>query len=166
MPGVQLCATLSDTFESLDTLTKTKTPGLVLNVKWSPAAGYALEVMLPTPTTLDLGNGIRTTPFTLEINPVKMNLVLTSGLIVPVTPDPLEFSLSLGISVIDVFGTGRMKGWWRNPMGVSKAVAIGEDLTLTVGGTPTTGLRSDIIDIIAAYLLLTRDIANSNSAVH
>ncbi|KAG9028556.1 hypothetical protein FRB95_006337 [Tulasnella sp. JGI-2019a] len=138
--GVQLCATLSDTFESLDTLTKTKTPGLVLNVKWSPIAGYTLEVRHPTPTTLDFGNGIRTTPVTLEINPVKMNLVLTSGLIVPITPDPLEFSLSLGISAIDVFGTGSMRGWWRNPMGISKAIAIGEDLTLAIGGTPATGL--------------------------
>ncbi|KAG8860085.1 hypothetical protein FRB96_004108 [Tulasnella sp. 330] len=134
--GVQLCAMLSGTFESLETLTKTKTPGLILNVKWSPTTSYNLEVMLPTPTTLDLGNGIRTTPFTLGIDPVKMNLILSAGLIVPVVPDPIEFTLSLGITAIDVFGTGRMTGWWRNPFGISKVIAMGEDLALTIGATP------------------------------
>ncbi|PVF94618.1 hypothetical protein CPB86DRAFT_712792 [Serendipita vermifera] len=131
--GVQICATLSE-IPVLNDLVRGAVPGLILNASWSKDAGFRLRVALPTPMTLDLGNGIRTTPMVLSIDTKPPQLSVSAGVEVPVahSPAPLTFTFSLGANVIEARATGEMKGWWVNPLGLSEKVKIGPNLALSV----------------------------------
>ncbi|PVF92098.1 hypothetical protein CPB86DRAFT_844605 [Serendipita vermifera] len=131
--GVQICATLSE-IPVLNDLVRGAVPGLILNASWSKDAGFKLRVALPNPMTLDLGNGIRTTPMALSIDTKPPQLSVSAGVEVPVAHSltPLTFTFSLGANVIEAKATGEMKGWWVNPLGLSEKVKIGPNLALSV----------------------------------
>ncbi|PVF91964.1 hypothetical protein CPB86DRAFT_718414 [Serendipita vermifera] len=131
--GVQICATLTE-IPVLNDLVRGAVPGLILNASWSKDAGFKLRVALPNPMTLDLGDGIRTTPMALEIDTKPPQLSVSAGVEIPVahSPTPLTFTFSLGANVIEAKATGEMKGWWVNPLGLSEKVKIGPNLALSV----------------------------------
>ncbi|PVF92097.1 hypothetical protein CPB86DRAFT_239611 [Serendipita vermifera] len=131
--GIQICATLSE-IPVLNDLARGAVPGLILNASWSRDAGFRLRVALPNLMTLDLGNGIRTTPVALSIDTKPPQLSVSAGLQVPVaySPTPLTFTFALGANVIEARASGEMKGWWVNPLGLSEKVKIGPNLALSV----------------------------------
>lgn len=109
-------------------------PGLTLSAGWSKSKGFTLDVFFPTPTILNLGNGITTTPLTMSIQTKPVQLVLNAGLKVPVahSPAPLLFSLFLSTNLMGASATGQMSGWWVNPLGISQQVKVGPNLALSV----------------------------------
>lgn len=131
--GVQFCAVLSE-IDDLNSLMRGPVPGLTLSAGWSKAKGFALDVFFPTPTVLNLGNGITTTPLTMSIQTKPVQLVLNAGVKVPVahSPTPLLFSLFLSTNLMGASATGQMTGWWVNPLGVSQQVKVGPNLALSV----------------------------------
>lgn len=90
--GVQICAELGE-LQALNALTRSSTPNLLLSAGWSSTTGFTLDVLLPSPSTLHLGNGITTDPFTLQIQTKPPALRLMAGLKVPVPrqSEPLDF---------------------------------------------------------------------------
>ena len=131
--GVQICAVLSE-IDVLEDLMRGLVSGLTLRAGWSKAKGFELDVYLPAPTSLNLGNGITTTPFTLAIQTKPVQLILTAGINVPVaySPTPLLFTLSLGTNLWGASATGQMSGWWVNPFGIGQNVKIGPNLALSI----------------------------------
>ncbi|KAK7690711.1 hypothetical protein QCA50_005810 [Cerrena zonata] len=110
-------------------------PGLTLSAGWSKAKGFDLDVYLPAPTQLNLGNGIATTPFKLAIvTRPEVELILSAGLNVPVAHSlaPLLFTLSLGANFVGANATGQMTGWWVNPFAISPNVKVGPNLGLSI----------------------------------
>lgn len=134
--GVQLCATLNR-IPILDSLIRSDVLGLVLNASWSKATGFQLDLALPTPMTLNLGNGIKTTPIKLSIDTKPPQLALSAGIEVPVPHStvPLVFTFALAANAVGASAHGEMKGWWINPFGLSQNVKIG----------PTLGISLEII---------------------
>ncbi|EUC61644.1 hypothetical protein RSOL_403850, partial [Rhizoctonia solani AG-3 Rhs1AP] len=132
--GVQVCAVLSP-IEALNSLMRSNVPGLTISAGWSKAKGFDLQVYMPTPTRLNLGNGVTTTPFTLAITTKpEVQLILSAGLMVPVahSPKPLVFTLSLGAGFTSAQATGQMSEWWVNPLGISEKVRVGPNLGLSI----------------------------------
>ncbi|PVF91963.1 hypothetical protein CPB86DRAFT_718410 [Serendipita vermifera] len=131
--GIQICATLSE-IPVLNNLARGAVPGLILSASWSKDAGFRLRVALPNSMTLNLGNGIRTTPVALSIDTKPPLLSVSAGVQVPVaySPTPLIFTFSLGANAIEARASGEMKGWWVNPLGLSEKVKIGPNLALSV----------------------------------
>ena len=110
-------------------------PGLTLSASWSKARGFELDIYLPVPTKLNLGNGITTTPFKLAlVTKPTAELILSAGLNIPVahSSEPLLFTLSLGASMLSAEATGQMTGWWVNPLGISPNVKVGPNLGLSI----------------------------------
>ena len=109
-------------------------PGLTLSAGWSKATGFELDILLPSPTTLSLGNGVSTTPIKLQLQTRPLNFILSAGLKVPVphSPTPLLFTLSLAINLLGASAAGEMAGLWVNPFGISPHVSIGPDLLLAI----------------------------------
>jgi hypothetical protein len=83
---------------------------------------------------LDLGSGIRTTPIKLSVDTKPPQLSISAGVEVPVahSPAPLVFTLSLAASAIGATASGKMKGWWVNPLGLSENVRVGPNLALAI----------------------------------
>ena len=90
--GVQVCAELGE-LPALNSLTRTSIPGLLLQAGWSSAAGFTLDIVLPTPSTVNLGRGITTDPFKLRIETKPPMLELIAGIKIPVPKqsEPLDF---------------------------------------------------------------------------
>ncbi|CUA71097.1 ABC transporter G family member 18 [Rhizoctonia solani] len=132
--GVQICAVLSE-IDSLNSLMRDPVAGLTINAGWSKEEGFDLEVNLPTPTQLNLGNGIETTPITLSIvTKPTASLTLSAGLNVPVahSSTPLLFTLSLDANPEGADATGQMSGWWVDPLGISPKVKVGPNIGLSI----------------------------------
>ncbi|RVD85034.1 uncharacterized protein DFL_003366 [Arthrobotrys flagrans] len=76
------------------------------------------------------------TPFTLGIRVTDNGptLALKSGfdLIVPNQVDPLRFAFGLNADMLRANGYGEMLGYWKNPLGISDQLEIG-DLALQMG---------------------------------
>ncbi|KAF8593814.1 hypothetical protein BDV93DRAFT_529669 [Ceratobasidium sp. AG-I] len=144
--GVQICAVLNP-IDALNSLMRGPVPGLTISAGWSKARGFDLQVYMPTPTRLNLGNGVTTTPFTLAIaTKPEVQLILSAGLKVPVahSPEPLLFTLSLGASFTSAQATGQMSGWWVNPLGISKNVKVGPNLGLSISVLYATFLATGL----------------------
>lgn len=134
MSGVQVCAVLSE-IDALNSLMRGPVPGLTLSAGWSKAKGFELDIYLPVPTKMNLGNGIITTPFKLAlVSKPAVELILTAGVNIPVahSPEPLLFTLSLGANMLSAEATGQMSGWWVNPLGISPSVKVGPNLGLSI----------------------------------
>ncbi|TBU56241.1 hypothetical protein BD310DRAFT_931958 [Dichomitus squalens] len=132
--GVQVCAVLGE-IEALNSLMRGPVSGLTLSAGWSKAKGFDLDVYLPAPTRLNLGNGVTSTPFTLSIaTKPTVCLILSAGLNIPVpySPAPLLFTLSLGTNLLGADATGQLSGWWVNPFGISPNVKVGPNLALSI----------------------------------
>ncbi|TBU39054.1 hypothetical protein BD309DRAFT_970509 [Dichomitus squalens] len=132
--GVQVCAVLGQ-IDALNSLMRGPVPGLTLSAGWSKAKGFELDVYLPAPTRLNLGNGVTSTPFALSIaTKPTVRLILSAGLNIPVpnSPAPLLFTLSLGTNLLGADATGQMSGWWVNPFGISPNVKVGPNLGLSI----------------------------------
>lgn len=131
--GVQVIATL-DRLDPLESLMRGPVPGLALSARWSKANGFDIEVLLPTPTVLHLGNKINTTPIKLAVQTKPLNLILSAGLTVPVanSAEPLVFTFSLNTNLLEASATGQMTGWWVNPLGLSPNVKIGPHVALSL----------------------------------
>ena len=95
-------------------------------------ATLTLDVVLPTDTLIHLGHGITTDPITLSINTEQLLLQIATGVQVPVpeSDTPLDFEAALTIKGEAVKLEGEMNGLWKDPLGVSKSVAIGPFLEL------------------------------------
>lgn len=134
LQGVQICASIGQ-IEPLNSLRRgAPTPGLVLSVGWSQVAGFKLDVLLPSPITLSLGDGITTTPIELGIQTSPVQFAISAGVLVPVagSPAPLEFKLVFAVDFTGASATGEMNGWWVNPFDISPDVKIGPKLALSV----------------------------------
>ncbi|CAE6440418.1 unnamed protein product, partial [Rhizoctonia solani] len=132
--GVQICAVLGQ-IDALNSLMRDPVAGLTINAGWTKAKGFDLAVNLPTPTQLNLGNGIETTPFTLSIlTEPAAGLILSANLNVSVAHSltPLLFTLSLDANLVSADATGQMSGWWVNPLGISPNVKVGPNLGLSI----------------------------------
>jgi len=153
LSGVQFCATL-DQVDALNDLMRKPVLGLVLRIGWSRLRGFSLDVLLPAELSLDLGNGIRTTPIKLGITTKpSAQLALSAGLSLPVanSSDPLIFSLMLAANMMGASATAEMQGWLHKPFGLEN-VNIGPVIGLSIGiiyaqfvstGTPRYVLRYD-----------------------
>ncbi|EUC61643.1 hypothetical protein RSOL_403840 [Rhizoctonia solani AG-3 Rhs1AP] len=148
--GVQVCAAVGE-IDALNSLMRGPVPGLTINASWSAANGFDLQVYMPTPTRLSLGNGVTTTPFTLAIaTKPEVQLILSAGLNVPVAHSsaPLVFTLSLDSGLTSAQATGQMSGWWVNPFGISPNVKVGPNMGLSISVLyatfVTTGLPSGL----------------------
>ncbi|KAH9934541.1 uncharacterized protein BXZ73DRAFT_100731 [Epithele typhae] len=136
--GVQVCAVLSP-IKELDSLMRSSAPtsGLVLSAGWSRQTGFELEVLMPTESIVNFGNGITTDPFALRIlfGGSQPTLELSAGINIPTPPDgdKLKFSLVLDINLVGASATAQMHGNWKNPLGLGKDVAIGPDVALSIG---------------------------------
>ncbi|KAH9934494.1 uncharacterized protein BXZ73DRAFT_100684 [Epithele typhae] len=136
--GVQVCAVLSP-IKELDSLLRSNTPttGLVLSAGWSKQTGFELEVLMPTDSIVNFGNGVTTDPFALRImfGGSEPTLQLSAGVNIPTPPDgdKLKFSLTLDINLVGASATAQMHGNWRDPLGLGKKVVIGPDVALSIG---------------------------------
>lgn len=72
-----------DSIPALNSLLRQDVTGLVLSAGWTKASGFNLMVSLPAKSTLDLGNGMRTTPISLGISTNPIELVVMADLTVP-----------------------------------------------------------------------------------
>ena len=121
--------------DALNSLMRGPVSGLTLSAGWSKSKGFDLDVYLPTPTRLNLGGGVTSTPFTLSIaTRPTITLLLSASLNIPVphSSTPLLFTLSLGANFIGADATGQMSGWWVNPFGISQNVKVGPNLGLSI----------------------------------
>jgi hypothetical protein len=111
-----------------------QSPTLTLSAGWSTLTGFTLDVLLPTPTTINLGRGITTDPFKLQIQARPPSLSLIAGVKIPVSggTTPLDFSLILNFDEFGGTATGQLAGNWPNPFGVSPKVVIGPNVALTI----------------------------------
>ncbi|KEP51319.1 hypothetical protein V565_063650 [Rhizoctonia solani 123E] len=148
--GVQVCAAVGE-IDALNSLMRGPVLGLTISANWSAANGFDLQVYMPTPTRLSLGNGVTTTPFTLAIaTKPEVQLILSAGLNVPVAHSsaPLVFTLSLDSGLTSAQATGQMSGWWVNPFGISPNVKVGPNMGLSISVLyatfVTTGLPSGL----------------------
>ncbi|KAI4521171.1 hypothetical protein K525DRAFT_256858 [Schizophyllum commune Loenen D] len=137
--GVQICATMAPV-STLDTLLRrpdNPTHGLILRAAWTHGTGFELDITMPADTILELGNGIRTDPFRMRIHArPRPELVLIAGVKVPVAlpaGESLNFALSLGLRPEGANAAAEMQGWWVNPLGLGKDVAVGPEVVLSIG---------------------------------
>ncbi|KAL1693636.1 hypothetical protein GGG16DRAFT_88615, partial [Schizophyllum commune] len=137
--GVQICATMAPV-STLDTLLRrpdNPTHGLILRAAWTHGTGFELGITMPVDTILELGNGIRTDPFRMRIHArPRPELVLIAGVKVPVAlpaGESLNFALSLGLRPEGANAAAEMQGWWVNPLGLGKDVAVGPEVVLSIG---------------------------------
>ncbi|KAL1733935.1 hypothetical protein EV714DRAFT_245753 [Schizophyllum commune] len=137
--GVQICATM-EPVSALDTLLRRPdkpTHGLILRAAWTSGTGFELDITMPADTILELGNGIRTDPFRMRIHArPRPELVLITGVKVPVAlpaGESLSFALSLGLRPEGANAAAEMQGWWVNPLGLGKDVAVGPEVVLSIG---------------------------------
>ncbi|KAF8122693.1 hypothetical protein EV363DRAFT_1553609, partial [Boletus edulis] len=129
--GVQVFGVV-DRIPALEYLLREDAKGLVLNAGWSKASGFSLFVSLPPTSTIDLGNGIKTTPITVEIRTNPIELAVMAGVTVPVKDStPLDFSFVLAANANDASASAQMKGWWVKPFGIDN-LKIGPEVTLSI----------------------------------
>jgi hypothetical protein len=109
-------------------------PKLTLSARWGRSTGFELDIILPTPLTLNLGHRITTDPFTLQIKTQPPTLILDAGLKVPVPrgSQPLHFTMNLGFNAAGGGATGQMSGNWNDPFGISNKLTIGPNVLLTI----------------------------------
>ena len=121
-----------DHIQALNDLLHQNVTGLVLNAGWSKASGFNLMVSLPAGSTLDLGNGVKTTPITLGIRTSPVELAVMAGLTVPVKDStPLNFNFVLAANVTGASASAEMGGWWVKPFGIDN-LKIGPVVTLSI----------------------------------
>ncbi|KAF8171634.1 hypothetical protein K438DRAFT_1982051 [Mycena galopus ATCC 62051] len=113
-------------------------PRLVLSAAWSKASGFALDILLPAPMQINLGHGIMTDPFSLQISTTSTilpTIQLNAGLKIRTvsSPDPLDFTFSLALNATEVHATGKLAGYWNDPFGLSPQVRIGPEVMLILG---------------------------------
>ncbi|KAF8662711.1 hypothetical protein AX16_001153 [Volvariella volvacea WC 439] len=132
--GVQICAVLNK-INQVDQLLRHPSPNLILSASWSKVSGFVLDVDFPTEGIIHLGHGITTDPIELQINLNPIRLMIDAGVKVPVpkSPTPLDFKLALSIQGEEIYASGQMIGYWRDPFGLSPRVTIGPNLALEVG---------------------------------
>ncbi|KAJ7706629.1 hypothetical protein B0H16DRAFT_1901589 [Mycena metata] len=142
--GVQVCAVLGLIKHLSDIMRVGDQPRLVLSAAWSKAYGFALDVLLPSPMQINLGRGIITDPFSLQIRTtstspsvVPPTIQLNAGLKIPTAnnPDPLHFTFSLAFNALEVTATGELAGYWSDPFGLSPKLSIGPNVLLLLGIT-------------------------------
>lgn len=121
-----------DRIPPLNDLLRQDVTDLTLSAGWSKASGFNLAVSLPASSSLDLGNGIRTTPISLTLRTNPVELAVSAGLTVPVTDStPLDFSFVLAANVTDARASAEMKGWWVKPFGIEN-LKIGPTVLLSI----------------------------------
>ncbi|KAF7302282.1 FAD-binding PCMH-type domain-containing protein [Mycena indigotica] len=140
--GIQVCAVLGMIKAISDLMRLNQPPRLILAAGWSKATGFSLDVVLPAPLSLDLGRGIVTDPFSLQIRAststpsiLPPTIQLNAGVKIPTPndPRPLHFTLSLAFNAVEGYATGELAGYWTNPFGLSPKVRIGPEVALTMG---------------------------------
>jgi hypothetical protein len=109
-------------------------PRLTLSAGWSQASGFTLDILLPTPVNVNLGRGITTDPFTLQIRTEPPAIRLIAGVKIPVPnePAPLHFSMFLDFNALGGAATGQLSGSWNNPFGISPKLTIGPNVALSI----------------------------------
>ncbi|KAF8160111.1 hypothetical protein K438DRAFT_2072650 [Mycena galopus ATCC 62051] len=140
--GVQVCAVLG-LIKPLSEIMRVKDqPRLVLSAAWSKASGFALDILLPAPMQINLGHGIMTDPFSLQIRTTSTSatvmlptIQLNAGVKIRTmnSPDPLDFTFSLALNATEVYATGKLAGYWNDPFGLSPQVRIGPEVMLILG---------------------------------
>ncbi|KAF8434528.1 hypothetical protein L210DRAFT_3410298 [Boletus edulis BED1] len=129
--GVQVFGVI-DRIPALNDLLHADVKGLVLNAGWSKASGFSLFVSLPAESTINLGNGMKTTPIALGIRTNPIELAVMAGVIVPVKDStPLDFSFVLAANAIGASASAQMEGWWVKPFGIDN-LKIGPEVTLSI----------------------------------
>nr|GAT46477.1 predicted protein [Mycena chlorophos] len=147
--GIQVCAKLGMIKALSDLMRVTDPPQLILSAGWSKADGFELDVLLPAPMIINLGRGIVTDPFTLQIRtgstnttvvPPPPTLLLNASVKIPTSgnPEPLHFTLALAFNALVGSATGQLEGYWTDPFGLSPHVRIGPEVALTIGIVPET----------------------------
>ncbi|KAK6346045.1 hypothetical protein TWF730_010378 [Orbilia blumenaviensis] len=134
--GVQLLAAF-DSIDEIDSLTRSRNPALTLKAYYTSGL-LGLDIIMPNDNAVMVmkNSNLRPTPFTLGIKVTDNGpaLALKSGfdLIVPNQIDPLRFAFGLNADMIGANGYGEMLGYWKNPLGISDQLEIG-DLALQMG---------------------------------
>ncbi|KAF3935290.1 hypothetical protein ABW19_dt0205397 [Dactylella cylindrospora] len=134
--GVQLLAAF-DSIDEINSLTRSQNPALTLKASYINGM-IGLDIIMPnTNSAMVMKNSnLRPTPFTLGIKITDNGpcLALKSGfdLIVPNQTAPLNFAFGLNADMVGANGYGQMLGYWRNPLGISDQLEIG-DLALQMG---------------------------------
>lgn len=81
---------------------------------------------------MDLGNGIKTTPITLEIRTQPVELAVIAGLSVPIQDaTPLDFSVVVAANATGASAAAEMKGWWVKPFGIDH-LKVGPTVMLSI----------------------------------
>ncbi|KAK6497748.1 hypothetical protein TWF481_012150 [Arthrobotrys musiformis] len=134
--GVQLLAAF-DSIDEIDSLTRSRNPALTLKAYYTNGL-IGLDIIMPNENAVMVmkNSNLRPTPFTLGIKVTDNGpaLALKSGfdLIVPNQVDPLRFAFGLNADMIGANGYGEMLGYWKNPLGISDQLEVG-DLALQMG---------------------------------
>jgi hypothetical protein len=131
--GIQVCAVLGEIKAFSDLMHNSTPPHLTLSAGWSQDSGFTLDIILPTPVNVDLGRGITTDPFTLQVRTAPPEIKLIAGVKIPVPKQkaPLHFSLILDFNAIEGGATGQLAGSWNNPFGISPKITIGPNVALS-----------------------------------
>ncbi|KAK6331789.1 hypothetical protein TWF718_002330 [Orbilia javanica] len=134
--GVQLLAAF-DSIDEIDSLTRSRNPALTLKAYYSNGL-IGLDILMPNDNAAMVmkNSNLRPKPFTMGIKVTDNGpaLALKSGfdLIVPNQIDPLSFAFGLNADMLGANGYGEMLGYWKNPLGISPQLEIG-DLALQMG---------------------------------
>lgn len=126
--GLQLTGTLEE-IPALSSLTKNKQIGLQLTA----LIGTTTSITIAMPDTrLSLGKSVTCDPFAITVQLLpkpELDLIFGINVIVPNQDTPLHFDLKLGIGIEGANGSGTMKGYWKEPFGIT-GLQIGPELAL------------------------------------
>ncbi|KAH7093457.1 hypothetical protein FB567DRAFT_609954 [Paraphoma chrysanthemicola] len=146
--GIQICATIKE-IGLIDQLLGGSNSGFVFACRVDGSTAKDLFIQFPGARTFNLGSGVTTGPLGIELQagigatPPRMMLQASMNIPVPDQTDPLVFMLGLALEPTAAEGSAEMRGWWNNPFGISKQIAIGPVLAVALklqyaGGIPSS----------------------------
>ena len=135
--GFQLYAQLDTAVPAIDKLVGSPNGTLTLQAVYANGA-LDLNLLLPIQKAISFRNpNIISKPIAVSIHvgDAKPCLSITAGMYLKVQGQEtqLEFNLGLKVDPIGAKGFAEMKGWWYNPFGLSKKLAIGPVMAVQVG---------------------------------
>lgn len=127
--GLQLTGTLEEV-PAISSLTRSKSLGMQLTALLGKTTSIGID--MPASSALSLGPSVTCDPFSLvvQLTP-KPELDMIFGMNVKVAKQdqPLHFDFKLGVGIEGATGSGTMKGYWKNPFGLT-GFQVGPELAL------------------------------------
>ncbi|KAJ7785143.1 hypothetical protein DFH07DRAFT_934976 [Mycena maculata] len=134
--GIQVCAVLGE-IDTVNSIMRSKSTALTLSATRSKKTGFEIYILLPSPTTLNLGRGITTDPIKLQVQlggAPKLKLIAGANIPVEHRAEPLHFMFEFVLDELGASATGHLSamGGWNNPYGISENLTIGPDLAFRI----------------------------------